>query len=139
MQRRSMNSIAAGTMPAAMMSATHWPASGTESNAASKVRVTGGLGSNRSVASTTTPSSPSEPATMPSRSKPRAPGALPPSDDALAASQRDLDAQQIVRGQAVFQTVQPAGIFRDIAADGAGDLARRIGRVVEAVRLRPRG
>ena len=53
MQRRSMNSIAAGTMPPAIMLATHWPASGTDLNAASNVRVTGGLGRIRTVASTT--------------------------------------------------------------------------------------
>ena len=31
--------------------------------------------------------------------------------------------------------MQPAGILRHIAADGAGDLAGRIGRVIEAVGL----
>ena len=42
-------------------------------------------------------------------------------------------AQEIVGGEAIFQAMQPAGILRYIAADGAGDLAGRIGRVIEAV------
>ncbi len=36
--------------------------------------------------------------------------------------------------QAVFQTVHPAGVFRHVAADGAGDLRGGIGRVIQAVR-----
>ena len=50
----------------------------------------------------------------------------------LAAHQHDLAAEHVVGGHAVFQAVHAAGIFRDIAADRAGDLRRRIGRVVEA-------
>ena len=41
--------------------------------------------------------------------------------------------QDIVHRQAVFQTVHATGIFRDIAANGAGDLRRRIGRVIHAM------
>src|SRR6185437_2420221 len=56
-------------------------------------------------------------------------------DQALATGQRDLDAEQVVGGQSIFQTVQAAGILRDVAAEGARDLARRIWRVVEAMRF----
>ena len=50
----------------------------------------------------------------------------------LARHQHDLAAQHVVGGHAVFQAMHAAGIFRDIAADRAGDLRRRIGRIVEA-------
>ena len=50
----------------------------------------------------------------------------------LAAHQHDLAAEHVVGGHAVFQAMHAAGIFRDIAADRAGDLRRRVGRVVEA-------
>ena len=52
-----------------------------------------------------------------------------------AIHQHHLDAEHIVGGQAVFQAMHAAGILRDIAADRAGDLRGRIGRVVEAVLL----
>ena len=50
----------------------------------------------------------------------------------LAGHQHHLDAEHIVGGHAVFQAMHAAGILRDIAADGAGDLRGRIGRVIEA-------
>src|SRR3546814_6621669 len=50
----------------------------------------------------------------------------------LAVHQDHLDAEDIGGGEAVFQAVHAAGILRDVAADGAGDLARRIGGVIEA-------
>ena len=46
--------------------------------------------------------------------------------------QHDFAAQHVVGGHAVFQAMHAAGIFRDIAADRAGDLRRRIGRVIES-------
>ena len=50
----------------------------------------------------------------------------------LAGHQHQLAAEHVVGGHAVFETVHAAGILRDVAADGAGDLRRRIGRVIEA-------
>src|SRR5437763_1211090 len=50
---------------------------------------------------------------------------------ARAVRQREFHAEQVVCGDAVFQAVQPAGILGDVAADGAGDLAGRIRRIVE--------
>ena len=47
----------------------------------------------------------------------------------------DLKAEQVVRRNAVFQAMRAAGIHGDIAADHAGELAGRIGRVEEAVGL----
>ena len=52
--------------------------------------------------------------------------------DDLAGHQHQLAAEQVVGGHAVFEAVHAAGILRHVAADGAGDLRGRIGRVVEA-------
>ena len=49
----------------------------------------------------------------------------------LAGHQHQFAAEQIVGGHAVFQAVHAAGILRHVAADGAGDLRGRVGRVVE--------
>ena len=53
--------------------------------------------------------------------------------DDLAVHQHHADAEHIIGGDAVFQAMGAAGIGGDIAADGAGDLARRVRRVEEAV------
>ena len=53
----------------------------------------------------------------------------------LAIHQHQFDAQHVVRGEAVFQAVYAARVFRDVAADRTGDLAGRIGRVVEPAPL----
>ena len=52
--------------------------------------------------------------------------------DDLAVDEDHLQAQEVVRRQPVFQAVHAARIGAHVAADGTGDLARRIGRVVEA-------
>ena len=38
-----------------------------------------------------------------------------------------------MHGQAVLQAMHPARVLRHVAADGAGDLGRRVGRVVQAI------
>ena len=43
------------------------------------------------------------------------------------------DAHEVVGGDPVFQAMRPAGIHRDVARDGAGELARRVGGVEEAL------
>ena len=43
-------------------------------------------------------------------------------------------AQHVVHRQAVLEAMHAAGVLGDVAADGAGDLRTRIGRVVETVR-----
>ena len=50
----------------------------------------------------------------------------------LAGYQHQFAAEHVVGGDAVFEAMHAAGIFRDVAADGAGDLRRRIRRVIEA-------
>ena len=52
--------------------------------------------------------------------------------DHLAGHQHDFAAEHVVGGHAVFQAMHAAGIFRHVAADGAGDLRGRIGRVIKA-------
>ena len=49
------------------------------------------------------------------------------------SASHDLQAQHVVGRHAVGEAVRPAGVLGDVAADGAGALARRVGRVVEAV------
>src|SRR5688572_8905608 len=51
----------------------------------------------------------------------------------------ELEAQKIVRREAVFEAVHAAGILGDVAADRAGDLRGRIGGVVEAEMLHGMG
>ena len=52
--------------------------------------------------------------------------------DDLAVDHHHFDAEDIVGRKPVFEAVHAAGILGDIAADRAGDLARRVGRIVEA-------
>ena len=51
----------------------------------------------------------------------------------LAIDGNGAQAQYVVHGQTVFQAMHATGIFRHIAADGAGNLRRRIGRVIQAM------
>ena len=53
--------------------------------------------------------------------------------DHLAVHQHDLEAEQVVGGKAVLETVHATRVLGHVAADGAGDLARGIGRVIEAL------
>ena len=59
-------------------------------------------------------------------------GGLAADLDDFARDQHDFAAEHVVGGHAVFQAMHAAGILRDIAADRAGDLRRRIGRVVKS-------
>ena len=59
----------------------------------------------------------------------------PAEPDDLAGHQHHLAAQDIVGGKAVFETMHAAGIFRDVAADRAGDLRGGIRRVIESAML----
>src|ERR1017187_6279590 len=74
-----MISSADGSIPAAIMSLTVWPAACGESNAASSVCTTSGLLTMRSVTLVATPSVPSEPTNTPVRSYPGASSVAEPS------------------------------------------------------------
>ncbi len=51
----------------------------------------------------------------------------------LALDGEDLDFEQVVHGQAVFEAVHAACVFRHVTADGAGDLRGRVGGVIKPV------
>jgi hypothetical protein len=50
-----------------------------------------------------------------------------------AVKEHHGDAEQVVGGHPVFQAMGPAGIHGDVAGDGAGELARRVRGVEEAL------
>src|SRR5205085_1609384 len=54
--------------------------------------------------------------------------------DHLAVAQDDARAEDVIGRRTIFQTVYAACVLRDVAADGAGRVTRRVGHVVEAVR-----
>ena len=60
---------------------------------------------------------------------------LAPEPHDLAADQHHLDAEDVVGGQPVFEAVHAAGVLGDVAADRAGDLRGRVGRIVETLVL----
>ena len=55
--------------------------------------------------------------------------------DQVAAHQHDVESEDVIGRQAVFQAVNAAGVLGDIAADRTGDLRRRIRRIIEALRF----
>ena len=63
----------------------------------------------------------------------------PPRRHDRAVGEHDAHAEHVIGGHAVAEAVRATGVERDVAADRADRLARRIGRVVEAVRRRHRG
>src|SRR5207249_9306323 len=58
----------------------------------------------------------------------RAVGDLPAEPHDLARARDQLEPQDVVSGDAVLETVRPAGVGRHVAADGRDHLARGIGR-----------
>src|ERR1051326_1493449 len=48
-----------------------------------------------------------------------------------AVFEYDFHAEDVVDGDAVLERMKPAGVSRDVAADTAGALRGRIGRVME--------
>ena len=95
--------------------------------------VASGTGSSRSVASSAIPNRPSEPTKPPSQSGPRARAAAAEPHD-LAVGQHGLDGEHVAGRHAVLEAVRAAGVEGDVAADRADRLARRVGRVEQAVR-----
>jgi hypothetical protein len=83
MASRSIISMAAGRIPAAMIRETASPPSSVEGKVAKKVRVASGLRSSRSVTSVTMPSIPSLPTSAASRSWPGESRAVPPMSTTL--------------------------------------------------------
>ena len=59
----------------------------------------------------------------------RVSGTSPPSQTISPSSSDDFDAEYMIGGDPVGERMRPAGIIRDIAADGAGGLAARVRRI----------
>jgi hypothetical protein len=79
---------------------------------------------------------PSLPTSTGSRSRPGAVQRLAAELHRLALDREAAHAQHVVQRQAVLQAVHAAGVLGHVAADGAGDLAAGVGRVVQAERRR---
>ena len=135
MAGRSIISMPPGMMPAPMMSATHWPACSLDGKPISSARAVSGFLRMRTVTSVTTPSKPFRTGHHAEQVVAFAVEMRAAEPDHRPVHQHHLDAEHIVGGQPVFQAVHAAGILGDVAADRAGDLRRRVGRVVEAVLL----
>ena len=133
MAGRSIISMPAGMMPAAMTAATQLPALSTVREADQAARASLGLGQDADGHFGDDAEQAFRADDHAEQVEPAPFEWLAAQPDDLAVHQHQFDAQDIVGGQAVFQAVHPAGVLRHIAADGAGDLAGRIGRVVEAV------
>ena len=76
--RASIISMAAGTMPAAMMADTVAAPSSTDAKSSSRVRTAGGFGVSRTAMRVAMPSMPSPPTNAPRRSSPAGSGSRPP-------------------------------------------------------------
>ena len=131
---RSIISSAAGMMPAPMISPTASAASRTLGNTASTVSTRSGSGSSFTVTCVMTPRLPSLPVSNASTSKPAASSERPARLDRIAVAIDRAHREDVVGREAVLEAMHAARILGDVAPDGADRLARRIGRVEEAVR-----
>ena len=58
---------------------------------------------------------------------------MPPAEaQDFSGYEHDLATQDVIGGHAVFQAVNPSGIFRHVAADRAGNLRGRVRRVIKS-------
>ena len=95
-------------------------------------------GTSRRIARVTMPSVPSLPTNSLSSDSPATSLIrLPPRRDQRAVGEHDVEPEHVVGRDAVLHAAQPAGVGRDVAADRADLVRRRVRRVPEAV-LRPR-
>ena len=90
----SIISIAAGTMPAAMIALTVAAPSSTRSKSSSSVRTAGGFGVSRTPMRVAMPSMPSPPTNAPRRSSPAGSGSSPAEHGDRAVGQHHLDGQR---------------------------------------------
>ena len=130
----SIISTAAGMMPAAMISDTAAPAASVESNAARIVlhRLRHAQDAQRHLRDDRERAFRSD-----ERAEQIEAGRVerrPAEVHHLAVRQHRLDAEHVMNREPVLQAVRAAGVLGHVAADRADQLARRIGRVVVAVR-----
>ena len=121
-------------MPVAMIAETASLAARTVGKSASRVRTLGGIGSSRTVISVAMPNIPSLPDEQPDQVGPPRLAVRRAQRDDRAVGQHHLELDDVVGGDAVLEAVRPAGVLGDVAADGAGRLARGVGDVVQAER-----
>ena len=116
-----------------MIAETASPASSIDANAARCVVTASGVRRTLSVISVAMPSVPSEPMNAPRRSGPSGSRALPPSSTMLPVGKHHLQPCHVVDGEAVLEAVRSTRVLRNVAADRAHLLARRVGCIEEAV------
>ena len=108
----SIISTAAGMMPAEMISDTAAPAASVDSNAARIVFTDSGTRRIRNVTFVTTASVPSDPTSAPSKIEARRVERRTAKVDHLAIRQHGFDAEHVMNGEPVLQTVRAARNFR---------------------------
>ena len=129
----SIISMAAGRMPAGDDMRDRLARLVVGGKAASNVRIASGLRTMRSMISVAMPS-------VPSRADEDAGQVVAGLIERIAAQvrharhrQHHAHAEHVVDGEAVLEAVRAAGVFGDVAADGADALRGRVGRIVVAV------
>src|SRR5438477_10057516 len=129
----SIISRAAGTIPLAITADTASPAVRSEVKSASSVRTARATGSSRTEMRVATPKLPSDPTNSPTRSGPHG---SPPAAQLHHAPvrQRHLEGEHVRGRYAVLEAVRAARVFGHVAADRAGGLTRRVGRILQPVR-----
>src|SRR5262249_30918499 len=128
----SMISIPPGMIPAPMMRETHSPASSDVVKPTNTARAVSGFLKMRTVTSVTTPDHPSRAVDQPEHVVAGSIEMLSADAEDLARHQHDFTAKHVVGRHTVFQAMHTAGILRHVAANSAGNLRRRVRRVVEA-------
>ena len=111
----------------------------TDAKLATSVDVADWAGTSRRIARVTMPRVPSLPTKSLSREQPG--DVLDPlaaERDEGAVGEHDVEAEDVVGGDAVLHAAQPAGVGGHVAADRADLEGRRVGRVPEPVLARPR-
>ena len=89
----------------------------------------------RTVASVAMPSWPSEPIDEAHQVVARRIEVRAADLDHLAVHQHHLDAEDVVGCHAVLEAVRATRVHADVAGERAGELARRVGRIEEALRF----
>ena len=116
-----------------MIAETASPASSIEGNAASCVVTASGLRSDAKRDLGRDPERPLRADERPDQVGPVRVERLAAELDDLPVGEHDREARDVVHGEAVLEAVRAARVLRHVAADRAHLLARRIGRVEEAV------
>ncbi len=121
-------------MPVATMDVTARAAASSDRKSARRVRTASGFRVRRTVMSSAMPKQPSDPTKHADHVIAVGLAGRAAERDDLAVGKERGDREDVVRRDAVLETMRAAGVLGDVAADRARGLARRIRRVVESVR-----